>query len=62
MNQEFAPMGNASEKLLAITLGSSNPVRNLSGRELRREAARRERCESKATRRITDLRLQRGGF
>jgi hypothetical protein len=47
MNQEFAPMGNASEKLLAITLGSSNPVRDLSGRELRRAAARAARKTSK---------------
>jgi hypothetical protein len=40
MEQSFAPLGNASEKLLAITLGSRNPVRDLTGRELRRAAAR----------------------
>jgi hypothetical protein len=40
MNHENAPFGNASEKLLAITLGSANPVRDLTGRELRRAAAR----------------------
>jgi hypothetical protein len=40
VQQDFAPAGNASEKLLAITLGSCNPVRDLTGRELRRAAAR----------------------
>lgn len=40
MHHENAPAGNASEKLLAITLGSANPVRDLTGRELRRAAAR----------------------
>jgi hypothetical protein len=40
MQQDFAPAGNACEKLLAITLGSANPVRDLTGRELRRAAAR----------------------
>jgi hypothetical protein len=57
MNPDYSPFGNASERLLAITLGSSNPVRDLTGRERRRAAARAAR---KASNRIsiTDRRLQ----
>jgi hypothetical protein len=50
MQQNFAPAGNASEKLLAITLGSANPVRDLTGRELRRAAARAAKKTAKAKR------------
>jgi len=50
MEQNFAPAGNASEKLLAITLGSANPVRDLTGRELRRAAARAAKKAAKTQR------------
>ena len=40
MQHENAPLGDVSEKLLALTVGSANPVRGLTGRELRRAAAR----------------------